>query len=89
MKLLKFSAGWCNPCKAQMKEFNENPVNVELQEIDIDSDDDTLSEQYHIMSIPTMILLDDNNETIQKWTGFTKSNVINDYLSNMNNELEV
>lgn len=78
MKLLKFKASWCGPCKMQTQEFKEHPVNVEVEEIDIDNDDNDLVTKHNIRSIPTMILLDDEGETIQRWSGFTKSEVINE-----------
>lgn len=80
MKLLQFKAVWCNPCKMQTKEFEENPVDVELVAIDIDEDDNDLSTQYGIRSIPTMILVGDNDEVINRWTGVTKSSTINEFI---------
>lgn len=80
MKLLQFKASWCNPCKQQTKEFEENPVDVELVPIDVDEDDKDLATQYSIRSIPTMILVGDNDEVINRWTGVTKSSTINEFI---------
>ena len=82
MKLLQFKASWCNPCKQQTKEFEKNPVDVELVPIDIDEDDKDLATQYGIRSIPTMILLSDNEE-ILRWTGITKSSTINEFIKGL------
>lgn len=70
MKLLQFKASWCGPCKRQTKLFEETPLSIELQGIDIDEDENNLVEKYKIMSIPTMVLINDN-EIIKKWTGLT------------------
>ena len=78
LKLIKFSASWCGPCKMQTKEFEENPVNVEVEAIDIDDDNDDLSGRHNVRSIPTMILIGDDGEVLNRWTGFTKSEVINE-----------
>ena len=43
MKLLQFKASWCNPCKLQTKEFEENPLDIELQPIDVDEDNEDLA----------------------------------------------
>lgn len=84
MKLIKFQADWCMPCQRQKEEFKINPIkNVELIEIDIDDDIDNLSAKYKVMSIPTLILIDDNDNLINKWIGFTKSEIINDYIKNL------
>jgi len=68
MKLLKFSANWCNPCKiidAQMKRVF--PL-LEIQKVDIDIERE-LTKQYNIRSIPTVVLLDDQNVEIKRFTG--------------------
>ena len=83
MKLLQFKAVWCNPCKQQTKEFEENPVDVELVPIDVDEDDKDLATQYGIRSIPTMILVGDNDEVINRWTGVTKSSTINEFIKGL------
>lgn len=80
MKLLQFKASWCNPCKQQTKEFEDNPLNIELQSIDVDEDNEDLATKYKVMSIPTMILLSDNEEILNRWTGLTKSNTINEFI---------
>ena len=83
MRLLQFKAVWCNPCKQQTKEFKENPVDVELEAIDVDEDDKDLATKYSIRSIPTMILVGDNDEVINRWTGVTKSSTINEFIKGL------
>lgn len=83
MKLLQFKAVWCSPCKAQTKEFEKNPVDVELEAIDIDEDDKDYATKYNIMSIPTMVLLGNNGEVLNRWTGVTKSSTINEFIKGL------
>ena len=83
MKLLQFKASWCNPCKQQTKEFEKNPVDIELVPIDVDEDDKDLVTQYSIGSIPTMVLVGDNDEVINRWTGVTKSSTINEFIKGL------
>ena len=83
MTLLQFKAVWCNPCKQQTKEFKENPVDVELEAIDVDEDDKDLATKYSIRSIPTMVLVGDNDEVINRWTGVTKSSTINEFIKGL------
>lgn len=70
MKLLQFKASWCSPCKQQTKLFEKTPLSIELQGIDIDEDENGLVEKYKIMSIPTMILIN-NDKIIKRWVGIT------------------
>ena len=64
IKVLKFSADWCGPCKALTPKFKEISMkeefsDVEFSEIDIDKRQD-LATQYNIRSIPTVIVLKDD-----------------------------
>ena len=86
MKLLQFKAMWCSPCKQQTKEFEENPVDIELIPIDVDEDEEGLTTQYSVRSIPTMILVGDKDEVINRWTGFTKSSTINEFINELKYE---
>lgn len=83
MKLLQFKASWCGPCKMQTKEFEENPVDTELVPIDVDEDKEDLATKYGIRSIPTMILVGDNDEVLNKWVGITKSSTINEFIKGL------
>lgn len=79
MKLIQFKASWCGPCKQQTKEFEENPLDIELETVDIDEDKEGLVEKFGIGSIPTMVLLE-NGDIIHEWIGITKSSTINGFI---------
>lgn len=79
MKLLKFEAVWCAPCKRQNEEFRDNPVKISVRNIDIDEEEE-LQTKYDVGSIPKMILLDDDDSIIKEWVGFTESKEINDFI---------
>jgi thiol-disulfide isomerase/thioredoxin len=75
-KVLEVGASWCAPCKAyapvfkrvsEMEEFKD--VTFETLEIDDDEDHDLEVEKLGIKSVPTTILLDENNEPIYKLMG--------------------
>ena len=73
MKLIKFGAEWCGPCK-MMNERLKNFTACEVQYIDVDDESEEttkLIEKYQIMSVPVMILLDDENNMVNRWTGLT------------------
>lgn len=80
MKLLQFKANWCGPCKQQTKLFEEVPLSIELQGIDIDEDPDNLVNKYEIRSVPTMVLIDKEGEILKKWTGITSTSTIEEYI---------
>lgn len=84
MKLLKFSATWCGPCKMQAQKLKEHPIVVEVEEIDVDSDNELIS-KFNIMSVPTMILVDDEGSAIHRWTGITEPEEINRLIDDFRN----
>lgn len=80
MKLLKFGADWCTHCKEQdtiLEKFDAIPVEV----IDCDNDTDDLCSKYNIMSIPTMLLID-NDEVVERINGVIS-------LDDLNNKIKV
>lgn len=83
MKLLQFKASWCGPCKMQTKEFEENPVDTELVPIDVDEDKGDLATKYNVRAVPTMVLVGDNDEVLNKWVGITKFSTINEFIKGL------
>ena len=67
-KILLFSAKWCGPCKqlAPIMESLQGEINYE--KVDVDSNTE-LSTKYGIRNIPTLILVDNNGNVIDKKTG--------------------
>lgn len=72
MKILKFYAEWCGPCKTLSKVL-EGYNEVEIQEIDIDKDQETAI-KYTIRGVPTLVLVDDNGNEIRRRTGMMMFN---------------
>jgi len=70
MKVLKFYAEWCGPCKGLTMVINgvKDQINIPIEEINIDEEIMT-SVEYGVRSVPTMILLDDNNAEIKRQVG--------------------
>ncbi len=82
MKILKFSAEWCAPCKVFHKTFEEVSKMEEFKDIEfeeLDVEDDVLkTEKYGIMSVPTTIILGENDEVVFKVIGnVPKTDLIN------------
>lgn len=66
MKILKFEASWCNPCKIATNILHEK--GYEFEAIDIDENKE-LAAEYNIMSIPTVVILDDNDNEVSRFVG--------------------
>ena len=79
MKLLKFTASWCPSCKQLSKvleDFNDVPV----EEIDVE-DRFELADKYGIKNLPTMILLDKDNNEIRRFVGLTTLDKIREFVN--------
>ena len=62
--VLSFNAPWCNPCEAMkptVREALSGRDDVNFVSIDIDEDVEKARE-YKVRSIPTLLLMKDNNE---------------------------
>lgn len=60
-KILRFTASWCNPCKALSKQLENVNTNIPIEVIDIDVHPD-IAVEYGIRSVPTLVMIEDNIE---------------------------
>lgn len=66
IKVIKFSADWCKPCKTLAPIYNEvkselRDKPIEFLEIDVDQDNDDLVTKYNIRNVPTILILRDGS----------------------------
>jgi len=79
MKYLQFSAAWCGPCQSLspiMEQVKSKGIPVE--KIDVDSNPD-MSTRFGIRSVPTVILVDNSNNELKRFTGVQTADF---YISN-------
>lgn len=61
MKILRFTASWCQPCKALAKNLEEAKLDIPIEVVDIDVFEDVAID-YAIRSVPTLILKSDKED---------------------------
>lgn len=81
MKALKFYAEWCGPCKglSMIIAGAQDKITVEIEDVDIDTCG-SLSAQYHIRSVPAMVLLDDTGVEVKRKVGLMNEAQLLDFL---------
>lgn len=81
MKLLKIYSKTCGPCK--VLERNLKQSGIEYINIDVDSEEgEKISDKYEVTMVPTLLLLDDNDNLIKKNTGILNVEGIKNFIGN-------
>lgn len=75
-----FSADWCQPCKALGPIMEQVAKQVPVNKVNVDYEV-TLTKQYNVTSVPTVILVDNGVEK----TRFVGVKPINDIVNIFNN----
>ena len=69
MKVLKFAAEWCGPCKmlsTTIEKYYKGDVPIETIDIDTNSE---VAVRYGIRGVPTLVLLDDAGVEVRRKSG--------------------
>lgn len=74
MEFIRFHAEWCGPCKAMQpivdKVFKDDKYSsLKFKDIDVDEDDEDLTTKFKIRGVPTIVIVDDNGEVVDKMVG--------------------
>ena len=80
MKVIKFSASWCGPCKMLARNLEDITTNIPIENVDIDENQDAAME-YGVRGVPTMIMLDENNNEIKRMVGMQSLKVLEDWFN--------
>lgn len=80
-KFLYFSAPWCGPCKMFGPVMDELSETMTVEKINVDENQE-LSSQYNIRSVPTVVLIE-NDAEVWRTVGVTpKTKLIEVYNGN-------
>ena len=79
MRVLRFTASWCQPCKMLAKTLEDVNTNVPIEVIDID-DNSELAKEYGIRGVPAMVMLDGNIE-VKRLVGLSQKKELENWLN--------
>lgn len=81
MKVLKFEASWCGPCKSLSKVFEEakDKIAIPVEVIDIDQNRD-MAVKYGIRGVPTLVVLDDEDKEVKRTSGMMMESKLLEFL---------
>ena len=81
MRLVKIYSQTCGPCKALDKILNN--ANIEHENIDIDSQEgEEMIEKYGIRAVPTLLLLDEEGNMLNKHVGVLNAGDLKKFANN-------
>jgi len=78
MKVLRFTASWCQPCKMLAKTLEETNTEIPIEVIDIDVHPE-LATDYGIRGVPTLVMIDGDIE-VKRVSGTLMKNQLTEWL---------
>ena len=81
-KILYFTATWCGPCKALGPTMDQlTSQGLPIYKVDVDQDQ-SISAQYSVRNVPTLIKLDENGNEIKRLIGNQSADAIKEWYGN-------
>lgn len=80
MKVLRFTASWCGPCKMLAKVLEDVETDKEIKIIDIDEEQD-LAKLFNIRSVPTLVMIDEGKEEVKRLNGLQSQQQVEEWIN--------
>ena len=77
MEVLRFTASWCQPCKALAKQLDELGLAGSVTAVDIDEQPE-LAQKYGVRGVPTLVAVD-NGKEVKRMVGIKAKDILIDW----------
>lgn len=81
MKVLKFYADWCGPCKVQSQIIKNagDKITTPVEDVNID-ENLMMAQNFQVRGVPTMVLVDKDENEIKRHVGVMKEDQLIEWL---------
>jgi thioredoxin 1 len=79
-KIIRFTASWCQPCKALASILEEINTNIPIEVVDIDAQQD-IAIEYGIRGVPTLVKVDENGNITGRMVGIKAKNLVEEFIN--------
>jgi thioredoxin 1 len=79
-KVIRFTASWCQPCKALASILEEINTNIPIEVVDIDAQQD-IAIEYGIRGVPTLVKVDENGNITGRMVGIKAKNLVEEFIN--------
>ena len=81
-KVLRFTASWCEPCKALAKTIEDADIELPIEVIDIDKEA-SRAMKFQIRSVPTIVIVDENGKELRRQIGMMTLSQFEHFVKNV------
>lgn len=79
VQVLRFTASWCQPCKALASILEQINTDIPIKVIDIDTNEE-LAKKYEVRGVPTLVKLD-GEKVVSTMVGVKAKNIVEEWLN--------
>ena len=81
MKVYKFYADWCQPCKMLSKILKDVDTNDhELIDVNID-EQEQMAIDFSVRGVPTMVMVDESGKEVKRLVGMESESKLNEWFA--------